>query len=83
VAVGFAAESDSLEENARAKLAAKGLDLIVANDITSPEAGFAADTNRVTLISRGGAAEAHPLRTKAAVARTIVDRIETILSSSA
>ncbi len=52
--VGFAAETEKLVENASAKLTAKGLDLIVANDVTAPGAGFATDTNRVTVIDRSG-----------------------------
>ncbi len=52
--VGFAAETEHLIENAQAKLLKKGLDVIAANDVSRPDAGFAADTNRVTLLSRGG-----------------------------
>ena len=54
--------------HARAKLLAKGLDLIVANDITAPDAGFAADTNRVVLLDREESAEL-PLMSKSAVPR--------------
>jgi len=46
VVVGFAAESENLVENARAKLSAKHLHLIVANDVTGPDAGFGVETNR-------------------------------------
>ena len=49
VVVGFAAESEHLLENAQGKLERKGLDLMVANDITASDAGFATDTNRVVL----------------------------------
>ena len=59
VVIGFAAESQDLIANARSKLARKGLDLIVANDITAGDAGFAVDTNRVTLLSADG--DIHPL----------------------
>ncbi len=52
--VGFAAETERVLEHAREKLARKGLDLIVANDVTAPGAGFEVDTNSVTLISRDG-----------------------------
>lgn len=72
VVVGFAAESQDLVENARGKLAHKKLDLIVANDITAPDAGFAADTNRVTLVTAEGE-EALPLMTKDEVAVTVVE----------
>ena len=78
--IGFAAESESLVENARHKLEAKGLDLIVANDITSTDAGFSADTNRVILIGRDGAAESLPLLSKAAVSEAVLDRAERILA---
>ncbi|MHB8874217.1 MAG: bifunctional phosphopantothenoylcysteine decarboxylase/phosphopantothenate--cysteine ligase CoaBC [Myxococcaceae bacterium] len=54
VLVGFAAETEKVIEHARAKLAAKDLDLIVANDLTAPGAGFAVDTNRVSLLWRSG-----------------------------
>ena len=54
VLVGFAAETERLLENASAKLLRKGLDAIVANDVSRPGAGFATDTNTVTVLSRGG-----------------------------
>ena len=71
VTVGFAAESEDVLENAREKLARKKLDLIVANDITAPDAGFAVDTNRVHFVTADGA-EALPLLSKEAVARRLV-----------
>jgi phosphopantothenoylcysteine decarboxylase/phosphopantothenate--cysteine ligase len=71
VVVGFAAESQNVEENARAKLARKKLDLIVANDITATDAGFGVDTNRVTLITAEGE-QALSLMSKAAVAAEVV-----------
>jgi phosphopantothenoylcysteine decarboxylase/phosphopantothenate--cysteine ligase len=74
VAVGFAAESQDLIENARAKLTAKRLDLIVANDVTAAGAGFAAETNRVSLVRRDGSVEPLPLMSKAAVAEAILER---------
>jgi len=80
VVVGFAAESQDLIENARAKLAAKNLDLIVANDVTAPDAGFAADTNRVVTLGRGGDLEELPLMSKGAVAEAILDRVESLLT---
>jgi phosphopantothenoylcysteine decarboxylase / phosphopantothenate---cysteine ligase len=54
VLVGFAAETERLLENASAKLLRKGLDAIVANDVSRPDAGFAADTNAVVVLTRGG-----------------------------
>jgi phosphopantothenoylcysteine decarboxylase/phosphopantothenate--cysteine ligase len=79
VVVGFAAETHDLLANAQAKLAAKGLDLIVANDVSAPDAGFGADTNRVTILDRDGRAETLPLMSKAAVAEAILDRVADLL----
>jgi phosphopantothenoylcysteine decarboxylase/phosphopantothenate--cysteine ligase len=79
VVVGFAAESDDLIENATNKLKAKDLDLIVANDITADDAGFATDTNRVTLIAADGSREELPLMAKSAVAEVVLERIEELL----
>lgn len=79
IVVGFAAESRNLTQNATVKLRAKGLDLIVANDITAPDAGFGADTNRVTLIDAAGNAEALPLTSKAEVAETVIGRLAALL----
>jgi len=79
VVVGFAAESRDLMRNAAEKLNAKQLDLIVANDISSPDAGFDSDTNRVTLIDAAGESEALPLATKAQVAERIIERLADVL----
>ena len=73
--IGFAAETDDLEANARAKLKRKGLDLIVANDVTREGAGFEVDTNIVTLIGADGRSQSHPQMSKDAVADLILDRI--------
>ena len=73
--VGFAAESENLVENARQKLEAKQLDIIVANDITDKDSGFGTDTNKVTLIDRSGSIESLPLLTKREVADKILDRV--------
>jgi phosphopantothenoylcysteine decarboxylase/phosphopantothenate--cysteine ligase len=73
--VGFAAESEDAVANARKKLARKGLDLIVANDITEPESGFGTDTNKVTIIDKKGKAESLPLMSKREVAERILDRV--------
>ena len=75
VKVGFAAESENLVSNARDKVQRKGLDLIVANDITDPEAGFGVDTNKVTFIGRDLEAEELPLLTKYDVSLRILDRV--------
>ena len=75
VMIGFAAETQALIENAQAKLDSKGLDLIVANDVSAKDAGFAVDTNRVTLLDAGGGVEALPLMSKAQVAERVMDRL--------
>lgn len=75
IKVGFAAESQDLQENARAKLKSKGLDLIAANDITATDAGFSVDTNRVVILDRDGGREELPLMSKYDVACRILDRI--------
>ncbi len=72
--VGFAAESGSLEA-ATAKAAAKGVDLLVANDVARPGSGFGSETNEVTLIDRDGVSTALPLMTKARVASAILDAV--------
>jgi phosphopantothenoylcysteine decarboxylase/phosphopantothenate--cysteine ligase len=79
VMVGFAAESQDVLANARAKLQAKGLSLIVANDITANDAGFAVDTNRVTLIEPSGSVQELPLMTKAEVAEVVLQRVVEML----
>jgi phosphopantothenoylcysteine decarboxylase/phosphopantothenate--cysteine ligase len=75
VIAGFAAESEALLENARAKLEKKNLDLIVANDISASDAGFEVDTNRVTLLFAGGRTETLPLLSKDEVAARIMGAI--------
>lgn len=72
VVVGFAAETHDLLANAAAKLAAKRLDLIVANDVTEPGSGFGADDNRVTLLFADGRQEALPLMSKREVAQRVL-----------
>jgi len=73
--VGFAAETEQLRENARAKLEAKGLDMIVANDVTAPDAGFDVPTNRVVLLKRDGSAIELPLMSKSEVAEKVLEHI--------
>lgn len=82
VLVGFAAETGDLVSYAREKLQRKGLDLIVANDVSAPDAGFGTDTNRVTLIDREGKVEPWPLMPKAEVAERLMARVVALLTSS-
>jgi phosphopantothenoylcysteine decarboxylase/phosphopantothenate--cysteine ligase len=73
--VGFAAETENVREHAATKLAAKRVDLMVANDVSEPDAGFEVDTNRVVLLDPRGGIEELPLLTKIALADVILDRI--------
>jgi len=75
VLVGFAAETRDLVANARRKLQAKGVHLMVANDVTAPDAGFDVDTNIVTLIDRSGRVERLEKMSKDEVAGVILDRV--------
>lgn len=79
IKIGFAAESDELIQNATRKLEEKGLDLIVANDITATDSGFDVDTNRVVLLDREGKSESLPLMLKTEVAHRILDRVIELL----
>ncbi|MCK4899580.1 MAG: bifunctional phosphopantothenoylcysteine decarboxylase/phosphopantothenate--cysteine ligase CoaBC [Anaerolineales bacterium] len=79
ITVGFAAESQDLLKNARAKLERKRLDLIVANDITAVDAGFGVDTNRVSLLTPAGISESLPLLSKVEVAEVVLDHIVELL----
>jgi phosphopantothenoylcysteine decarboxylase/phosphopantothenate--cysteine ligase len=79
ITIGFAAETQNLIDNALAKLHAKGLDLIVANDVAAQDAGFAVDTNRVTFIGAGGGVEPLALMSKAQVAERVLDRLIKLL----
>lgn len=71
--IGFAAESDNVEENAQYKLHHKGCDIICANDISEPGSGFAVATNRVTVFMRDGNVFRLPQMTKDDVARKILE----------
>ncbi len=82
VLVGFAAETDELIENAREKLLSKNLDMIVANDVGAPQAGFRCDTNIVKLLYRSGEIEELPCMSKEKLADVIWDRIEKIKHGS-
>ncbi|GAB4417285.1 MAG: bifunctional phosphopantothenoylcysteine decarboxylase/phosphopantothenate--cysteine ligase CoaBC [Bacteroidia bacterium] len=79
VLVGFALETHDALENAQKKLLEKGLDMIVLNSLQDPGAGFAHDTNRITLLDREGRREDFPLKSKTAVAADILDKIQTLL----
>lgn len=80
VVVGFAAESRNIREYALDKLARKGLDLIVANDITASDAGFDTDTNRVTIYDRHGGEQFLDLTSKARVSEAIIARVAALLA---
>jgi phosphopantothenoylcysteine decarboxylase / phosphopantothenate---cysteine ligase len=77
--VGFAAETGDAVAKARAKLARKQIDLIVANDVSQPGVGFDADTNAVTIVGSDGEQDV-PLQSKAQIAATILDRVERLLA---
>jgi phosphopantothenoylcysteine decarboxylase/phosphopantothenate--cysteine ligase len=79
VVAGFAAESQSLLEYAERKLREKGLDLIVANDITRAGAGFGAETNAATILKRDGSRVELPLQSKRALADRTLDEIAKLL----
>ncbi|NLE46712.1 MAG: bifunctional phosphopantothenoylcysteine decarboxylase/phosphopantothenate--cysteine ligase CoaBC [Chloroflexi bacterium] len=79
VIVGFAAESERVVENARDKLLRKNLDLIVANDVTAPGAGFAAETNQVTIVDRRDGVTDLPLMSKAEVSEVIIQHVVALL----
>jgi phosphopantothenoylcysteine decarboxylase/phosphopantothenate--cysteine ligase len=72
--VGFAAETDDVEANARAKLSRKGADLVVANDVSAPGAGFEHDTNAVTIVSTTNTIPV-ALSDKRAIARAVLDAV--------
>ncbi len=78
VLIGFAAETHDVLDHAEAKRARKGVDLIVANDVAQPGAGFEVETNVVTFLDAQGR-ETLPLMTKADVAVRIIDRLERLL----
>ncbi|MDP7619138.1 MAG: bifunctional phosphopantothenoylcysteine decarboxylase/phosphopantothenate--cysteine ligase CoaBC [Dehalococcoidia bacterium] len=81
VKVGFAAETEDLLGNAKEKLSRKGLDLIVANDVSATDAGFNVDNNRVVILDRDGAQEELPLMSKRDVADRILDRVRGIVDA--
>jgi phosphopantothenoylcysteine decarboxylase/phosphopantothenate--cysteine ligase len=80
VLVGFAAETGSFDR-VGAKLKAKGVDLLVANDVAEPGSGFGTDTNRVTLYAADAPTEELPLMSKREVAERLLDRVVTRLAT--
>jgi len=80
VLVGFAAETELVREHASAKLVAKRVDLLVANDVAAPDSGFEVDTNRAVILDAGGGAEELPLLAKTALADVILDRVAALLA---
>ena len=78
ILVGFAAETQNLLDYAKTKLQKKNLDLIVANDVTCPDAGFNTETNLVKIVARDGSVEEVPLMSKQKVAELLLDRIESL-----
>jgi len=83
ILVGFAAETSDVEREAAAKLAKKGCDLLVANDVSQPDAGFSVDTNRVILFATDRAPERLPLLSKDQTADRILDRVVELLAARA
>ena len=81
VLVGFAAETEQLREHAAAKLAAKHVDLMVANDVSAADSGFEVDTNRAILLDAAGGEEELPLLSKRALADVILDRVAALLAN--
>ncbi len=79
ILVGFAAETENIIGNAHDKLLQKNLDLIVVNNLKEPGAGFAAPTNRVSIIDRSGTVEELPLLEKELLAHHILDRVVKLL----
>lgn len=83
VLVGFAAETEEVVENATRKLLAKGLDIIVANNVVAPGAGFEHDTNEVTIVTGDGTSIGVPMTTKQAVAVAAIDAVVERLAKNA
>jgi phosphopantothenoylcysteine decarboxylase / phosphopantothenate---cysteine ligase len=81
--IGFAAETKNLKENAREKLVEKKMDMIVANDISDPQAGFGVDTNKVLLMYSDGSTEQLPLLTKDEVSEKVIQHLQSWLVEGA
>ena len=80
--VGFAAETDELQNNAKKKLEEKNLDILVGNLIGSPDAGFESDNNTVSLFFRDGTVESWPAMTKDTVAHALLDRVARMMDET-
>ena len=80
VIVGFAAETDELIAHARMKLEKKNVDVIVANDVSAPEVGFAHETNEVTILEADGCQRHVSLRSKREIADEVLDTVAQILA---
>jgi len=78
--VGFAAETEDVEANARRKLEEKGLDLVIANDVSRPGVGIDAEGNQVVMIDRRGGASATETLSKREIAKAILDKVEDLLA---
>ncbi|KAF0107667.1 MAG: phosphopantothenoylcysteine decarboxylase/phosphopantothenate--cysteine ligase [Anaerolineaceae bacterium] len=81
IVIGFAAESRDLIGNAESKLQSKNLDMIVANDISAPDAGFGVDTNRVTLLFADGRKISLPLMGKDEAAEAVIEHLAALLET--
>jgi len=77
--IGFAAETDNIDEYAKRKLTSKNLDMIVANNVTTLGAGFGTDTNVVTLFKKDGTQKDLPMMTKLEVAKAILQEVKKLL----
>ena len=75
ILVGFAAETNDVQQNALGKLQRKHLDFIAANDVTDPDSGFGKDTNRLTLYGTDGSVTALPVLSKEAAADRLLDQV--------
>ena len=81
--IGFAAESKDLKVNAREKLNEKNMDMIIANDISDPQAGFLVDTNKVLLMYSDGSTEQLPMMSKNDVAEKVIQHLQSWLIEGA
>jgi len=81
--IGFAAESRDLKKNAKEKLNDKYMDMIVANDISDPQAGFRVDTNKVLLMYSDGSTEQLPMMSKSDVAKKVIQHLQSWLIEGA
>jgi phosphopantothenoylcysteine decarboxylase/phosphopantothenate--cysteine ligase len=79
VLIGFAAETENVEEYAKKKLSSKNADMIVANNVKTEGAGFGTDTNIVTLYKKSGSVTEVPLMSKTAVAKKIIEEVTSLL----